>query len=123
MRLDPLMTDAAVLAELGHRLERHRIERNLTQDEMADAAGIGRATLQRIERGQSAQMTSVIRLLRAHGLLEGLELAVPEARVLPIAQLEREQHGRRRRARRGAGERHAAAEEPWHWGDEPGAGS
>jgi transcriptional regulator with XRE-family HTH domain len=118
------MTDASVLAELGHRLERHRIERNLTQDQMADAAGIGRATLQRIERGQSAQLTSVIRLLRAHGLLEGLELAVPEATVLPIAELEREERGGRRRARRAGSDRQTATDkEPWRWGDEPGAGS
>jgi hypothetical protein len=28
------MTDAAVLAELGRRLTRHRLERNLTQAEL-----------------------------------------------------------------------------------------
>ena len=80
------------------RLERHRLERNWTQAELAAEAGIGQATVQRAERGESVQMTSMIKLLRALGLLAGLDLAVPESIDLPIAQLEREQRRIRRRA-------------------------
>jgi len=94
MHLDELNTDDAVLAELGRRLERHRLERNRTQAEMADEAGIGRATLQRLERGKSVQLTSMIKLLRTLGLLAALDAAVPESIDLPIAQLEREQRTR-----------------------------
>lgn len=121
MRLDELMTDRAVLAELGARLERHRVERNLTQDQIADLAGLGRATLQRLERGESVQMTSMVKLLRALDLLGGLDAAVPARVELPIAQLEREQ--RRRARRRATGRRVDApasqdSEQPWTWGDE-----
>ena len=49
--------------------ERHRLERNRTQAEMAVQAGIGRATVQRVERGESVQMTSMVKLLRTLGLL------------------------------------------------------
>ena len=98
MHLDKLMTDAAVLAELGRRLMRHRLERNLTQAELAVEAGVGQATVQRAERGESVQMTSMIKLLRTLGLLGGLDAAIPESIDLPIAQLEREQRKRRRRA-------------------------
>ena len=120
MNLEELMTDAAVLAELGRRLARHRLERNWTQAEMAAEAGLGQATVQRAERGESVQMTSMIRLLRTLGLLGSLDAAVPESITLPIAQLERE---RRRSRQRASGEGHAAAqssEQPWTWGDEPG---
>jgi transcriptional regulator with XRE-family HTH domain len=121
MHFDELTTDAAVLAELGGRLERHRLERNWTQAETAAEAGIGQATVQRAERGQSVQMTSMIKLLRTLGLLGGLDLAVPEAIDLPIAQLEREQRKLRRRARgRRGGPSADAAGEPWAWGDESG---
>ncbi len=136
MHLDEIMTDAAVLAELGSRLERHRLERNWTQAELAAEAGGGQATVQRAERGESVQMTSMIKLLRALELLAGLDLAIPESIDLPIARLEREQRGRRRRARGRRG-RHGGsgrppgtdAGEPWRWGEEredrseaPGAG-
>ncbi|MGA2164826.1 MAG: helix-turn-helix transcriptional regulator [Solirubrobacteraceae bacterium] len=120
MHLDDLTTDAAVLAELGRRLARHRLERNLTQPELADEAGVGQATVQRAERGESVQLTSMIKLLRALGLLGGLDVAIPESIDLPIAQLEREQRKRRRRASGG----HRPAEppgQPWTWGDEPDA--
>jgi transcriptional regulator with XRE-family HTH domain len=119
MNLEELMTDDAVLAELGRRLAQNRLERNWTQAEMAAQAGLGQATVQRAERGESIQMTSMVKLLRTLGLLGALDAAVPESIVLPIAQLEREQHHGRRRAsgrRRAAGE---ADEKPWTWGDAP----
>src|SRR5271157_4769776 len=120
MHLDEIMTDAAVLTELGSRLERHRLERNWTQAEIAALAGVGQATVQRAERGQSVQMTSMIKLLRALELLAGLDLAIPESVDLPIARLEREQRRSRRRARGRRGRPPAKdAEEPWRWGDEP----
>ena len=69
-------------------------------------------------------MTSMIKLLRALGLLSGLDLAVPESIDLPIAQLEREQ--RRQTRRRASGRRRApaaeSAEERWTWGEEQGWG-
>jgi transcriptional regulator with XRE-family HTH domain len=129
MHLDELMTDAAVLTELGRRLARHRIERNWTQAELAAEAGVGQATVQRAERGESVQMTSMIKLLRTLGLLGGLDLAIPESIDLPIARLEREQRSVRRRASgrsrrdRDRGRAHPAGESgerPWAWGDEPG---
>jgi transcriptional regulator with XRE-family HTH domain len=121
MHLDELTTDAAVLAELGHRLMRHRLERNWTQAQLAVEAGIGQATVQRAERGESVQMTSMIKLLRTLELLGGLDSAIPASISLPIAQLEREQHKVRRRAsgRRRSHPPTEAGERPWTWGDEP----
>jgi transcriptional regulator with XRE-family HTH domain len=145
MHLDDLMTDDAVLAELGRRLTRHRLERNWTQAELATEAGVGQATVQRAERGESVQMTSMLKLLRTLGLLGGLDAAIPESIDLPIAQLEREQRRTRRRASGRSGPRaggrdhppardrglppaggrgHPPAEptdQPWTWGEEPGA--
>lgn len=117
MRFDDLLTDPAVLAELGRRLARNRLARNWTQAEIAERAGIGQATVQRIERGQSVQMTSMIKLLRALGLLGSLGMAIPESIRLPIAELEREQRKQRRRARHRADTQHEPSES-WTWGDE-----
>lgn len=119
MRLTDLQTDAAVLTELGARIARNRLERNWTQADLAREAGLGQATIQRIERGRSVQMTSLVRLLRTLGLLEALDAAIPQSLRLPIAELEREQRRTRKRAR--------AARKPakrpqrgtrWTWGDE-----
>jgi transcriptional regulator with XRE-family HTH domain len=122
MPLDDLNSDDAVLAELGRRLERHRLERNWTQEQLAYRAQIGRATLQRLERGRSVQSSSLIRVLRALELLDGLDTLVPASLELPIAQLERERRTARRRARGRAHKTVRVAEEQaWQWGDERGA--
>jgi len=113
-------TNDAVLAELGRRLERHRLQRNWTQAEMAEEAQVGRATVQRLERGQSVQAVSLIKVLRTLGLLSALDAAVPESIELPIAELEREQRRGRRRARaRRGGTRAKPAQQTWRWGGEP----
>jgi transcriptional regulator with XRE-family HTH domain len=122
MPLHDLPTDEAVLAELGRRLARHRLARNWTQAELAARAGLGKATVQRVERGESVQMSSTVKLLSALELLDGLDAAVPESIELPIARLEREQRSRpRRRARARRAPTDESSERPWRWGAEPGA--
>jgi transcriptional regulator with XRE-family HTH domain len=119
------MTDETVLAELGRRLERTRLERNLTQRELAAEAGVERKAVQRIEAGESVKLTSSIRVLRALGLLDTLDQLLPEPVPSPMELLKL--HGKSRR--RASGERHKSAPvrdetAPWRWGDEtPGGGS
>ena len=120
--LSELQSNDAVLAELGRRLERQRLARNLTQEQMAEQAGIGRATLQRLERGQSVQTTSMIKLLRALDLLQSLDVALPRTLERPILQLEREQRRKpRQRARSRGRTPPQPAERAWRWGEEPEA--
>jgi transcriptional regulator with XRE-family HTH domain len=119
MRFDELLTDDAVLTELGARLARHRLERNLTQAELADRAGIGRATLQRLEDGRSVQATSLVKVLRTLGLIGGLDAVVPERVVMPIAEVDR---ARKRRERARPARNQSAARGQWVWGDEQDRG-
>jgi transcriptional regulator with XRE-family HTH domain len=109
------LSDDAVLGELGRRLARLRLDRNLTQQELATEAGVSRETVQRLERGHSVTLSGLLRVLRALELLEGLDALVPEPLASPIEQLDRAR-GQRQRAT-GA---HASprGEEPgsWHWG-------
>jgi transcriptional regulator with XRE-family HTH domain len=121
MKIDDQLADQAVLDELGRRIARTRLERNIGQAELGAEAGVGVATVQRLERGRSVASTSLIRVLRVLGLLEALDRAVPELLPSPIEQL-RLRGRQRRRARRpratGGMEEHP---EPWRWGDEPAA--
>ncbi len=51
--------------------------RGLTQAQLADRAGIGRATLARFERGEGGiSLESLLRILRALGILENLTRAL-----------------------------------------------
>lgn len=119
MKIDQYITDDAVLSELGTRLASARLERNLTQQELADEAGVARTAVQHLEAGESVRLTSFIRVLRALGLLEALDGLIRQAGPSPIELLdlrgERRQRasGRRRKPARPIGEAVG-----WHWGDE-----
>jgi len=110
-------TDDAVLAEIGERMSRARLSRDLTQAALARSAGVSKRTVERIEAGESAQLTSFIRLLRALDLLEGLESLLPPPRPGPIELLRHQG----RAAQRASGSRGGSAprgDEPWSWGED-----
>ena len=117
MQIQAGLTDEAVLAELGRRLERARLERNLTQQELAREAGLERKAVQRIEGGETVKVVSLIRVLRALGLLEGLDRLVPDTGPSPIELLQL--RGAERQRATGTRKRsNANAAKPWRWGDE-----
>jgi transcriptional regulator with XRE-family HTH domain len=87
VQIDPQLTDAAVLEELGGRLKRTRLQRNLTQHRLAEEAGISLATVRNLEDGKPSQLVTLIRALRVLGLLGGFERAVPEPPPSPIEEL------------------------------------
>ena len=112
----PQPSDDAALRALGRRLARHRLNRNLTQAEVAAEAGVSTLTVQRIEQGRSSQATNLIRILRALGLLDNLDALVPEPAISPVQQARM-----RGRIRQRASSRSGRPEPPaeWSWGDEP----
>lgn len=97
MKLETLQADGVVLAELGRRLARCRLNAGIIQAALAYEAGISKRTLERIEAGGSVQLTNFVRLLRVLGLLENLEALVPPDEPGPMDLL-RMKGKRRRRA-------------------------
>ena len=116
MQIDDQLTDESILLELGGRLARLRLEKNLTQSELARQAGIGVRTVQRLETGAAAiQLSGFLRVCRTLGLVRRFDLLIPEPVASPILQLKQKGKTRRRAARTPAvpGE-----PKPWKWGDE-----
>jgi transcriptional regulator with XRE-family HTH domain len=135
MKITPELTDDAVLTELGTRLARRRIDLQLTQEALAEQAGIGKRTLERMESGKAAQLTTLVRVLRVLDAMSGLESLVPEAGPRPMDLLKRKNKQRQRASSpRGYGEGHregpleanvegsgegkVAEREPWRWGED-----
>ena len=109
------ITDEAWLQLLGERLAQLRLAKNLTQGQLAEQAGLGLRTVQRLELGASAtQLSGFLRVCRVLGLVERLDLLIPEAVASPMAQLK--QAGRKRR--RASGKK-ATPSLPgqWTWGE------
>ncbi len=117
MRIEPHLTDNTILAELGERLRRCRLDLNRTQAEVAHEAGIGKATLERLEAGKAAQLSSLLRVLRVLGLVDRLETLVPAPLPSPIALLAAEGAPRQRAS--GTRQPATAPAAGWGWGEDP----
>jgi putative transcriptional regulator len=118
MKITSDSTDDIVLTELGGRLARTRLERNLSQERLAAAAGVSKRTVERVEAGEPIKSDGLIRVLRALGLLDALDRLVPEPLPSPVERL-RTQGRRRRRAGAPRSDPGTSTAEPWRWGDEP----
>jgi transcriptional regulator with XRE-family HTH domain len=79
--------DAAVLQLLGERISGYRLNKNLTQAQLAEDAGVSSSTLNRMESGSSAQRNNSVRELRALHLLENISLLISKPATSPIQQV------------------------------------
>ena len=115
MKISGDMSDRAVLKELGGRIARYRLNKNLTQAILAAQAGVSTPTIQRIEQGNSTQASNLIRILRALKLLDNLEVLIPEPAYSPIQQAKM-----RGKLRQRASSPTDKQDQPteWTWGDE-----
>lgn len=115
MKITELTSDEAILGELGRRIAQRRLELSITQAEVAERAGISKRTLERIEAGASAQISSLIRIFRVLELMPQLEQLVPELVTRPMELLKQKGKVRRRAS---SSKRAQRPEEPWSWDDD-----
>lgn len=66
-----------ILKEIGERIKDIRIARNMTQEEMAENAGVSLSTVRRLEKGEGTTLDNFLRILRLFNLLQNVELLVP----------------------------------------------
>lgn len=114
MDISTLLTDDVVLAEIGRRMARCRIDRRLTQADVAEQAGVSKRTVERIEAGASIQMSTFIRILRVLDLLPGLDRLLPEPGPRPMDLLKLKGKVRQRAS---SGRRPDRSKKKWSWDD------
>lgn len=108
------MGTTGVLRELGQRLQRERLNQNVTQAGLAEAAGVSRRTVVKAERGEVTTVETLVGILRGLGLLNRLDAMFPEPPLSPV-QLARLEGKQRQRARPKPTPSPGA--DPWKWGE------
>lgn len=78
---------AELQVELGKRLRRLRLQRNIDQRTLAEKAGVALSALQKLEAGRGSTVRTLLRTLKALSYLEGIEMLAPEPTVNPLALL------------------------------------
>jgi transcriptional regulator with XRE-family HTH domain len=112
------LSDDVVMRELGRRIAQLRIDLNYPQEYLAERAGVGKRTLERLEKGKQVQTSSLVRVLRSLGQMDVLEGLLPAADIRPMDLL-RLKKNRRQRARSSLYEI-PAPPAAWIWEDEKG---
>jgi len=99
------MSDHAILREIGRRLKRKRLDKNLSQQKLAEVAGLNRTTVGEMERGAPSSLLTFIQTLRALDALEELDSFLPdpdlETRISPLQLAKLKGKERRRASPRG----------------------
>lgn len=94
------MSDRAILREIGTRLRRRRLDRNFTQQDLADSAGLSRTTVSDMERGAPAGILTLVQVLRALGELNELDGFLPDQGPSPLELARLKGRVRQRASRR-----------------------
>ena len=79
------LTDKAILAQIGAKLKEARIERNLSQKDLADACGLSPFSISQMENGHNTSLLSLVMVWRAVNRLEILEVLLRAKPMSPVA--------------------------------------
>lgn len=114
MKITHDSTDSETMQEIGKRLQRYRIDSGLSQSELSNITGISAKTIANLEYGKQTNTLTIIRILRALGLLDNLDLLVPPQDNRPTDFLRYNKKAPQRAKRN----RNVEPERTWKWGDE-----
>lgn len=104
------MTASTFAEEIGERLKQARLNRDLTQSEVAVLAGVARKTVLNAEKGK-VQLEILIAIMMALDLTDQIDLFLPKQEISPL-QLAKLQGKKRQRA---SGQRRDTDEETPEW--------
>ena len=96
-----MLADAVILNRIGCHLKAIRLRQNITQQSLADAAGVSLSSLKKIEKGEIGSFNSLMRVLRTLGKLDVLQPLVDEEQLSPseyyhLVQSDTARHQRQR---------------------------
>ena len=77
------LSDKAILDELGNRIRRLRLRKNITQQALAEATTLSLGVIKSLESGQG-KLSTLVAVLRELGALDQLDHLIPEVTISPI---------------------------------------
>lgn len=108
------MSDQAILEEIGLRISRYRLNKNMTQKQLAQKSGVSLPTIQRAEKGTSVQMLNLVCILRALHLINNIDSLIPGMAASPIQKSLMKGKDRKR----ASGTETKSDKTDWTWGDD-----
>ena len=110
------LSSLAAIAEIASRLKSYRIDYPLSQQELADKAGVSRRSITNLENGGDVQLSTLIKVLMALDLDSNLDLLTPDPTERPSYYLkEKSATPQRKRASK---KELKTSKRTFKWGDE-----
>jgi transcriptional regulator with XRE-family HTH domain len=107
-----IATSELIRSDLGEKLEKLRLLKNITQKDLAKEAGVSLQTVFRAEKGVGISLDSFVRVLSALDVQDNLKILLPDSSIRPIERAETKTKVRKRASSK------SDESEPWEWGDE-----
>ena len=81
------LSDHEIIRQLGRRIRKMRLRKNISQEVFAEMSGIDRATLGKFENGSPVSLLTFIQILRTMKILENLDQVIPAPEISPLQRV------------------------------------
>ena len=82
-----IASDSTILKELGERLRKLRLRKNITQEALAESTLLAVGTIKSLEAGKG-KLSTLVAVLRELGALDQLDKFIPPVTISPIKMAE-----------------------------------
>jgi len=82
-----IASDSAILKELGDRLRKLRLRKNITQEDLAERTLLSVGTIKSLEVGKG-KLSTLVAVLRELSTLDQLDQFIPPVTISPIKMAE-----------------------------------
>ena len=110
-----MLADAIILNRIGSHLKAVRLRQNITQQSLADAAGVSLSSLKKIEKGEIGSFDSFLRIMRTLGKLDVLQPLIEEDQLSPSEYYKMVQSSKATQRKRAAGKLNSNNKEQSEW--------
>lgn len=107
------LSDNLILSKIGESIRRQRLDRNISQKELAVFAGVSVSSVAALEKGESVSLKTLIPLLRALNSLHLLSEFLKESEISPIAYAKQLENQKQRQRASRAKVRNNKTESEW----------
>lgn len=90
------MSDPAIVKELGSLIKYIRLQKNITQQQLAEQVGLNRTTISQLENGRASSLLSFIQVLRGLNMLEIFNTFSERPSISPLKLVKKERSMRKK---------------------------
>ena len=106
-----MLPDGIIQCKIGEKLRSVRLKQNITQQALAEEAGVSLSSVKKIEKGEIGSFDSLLRVLRTLGKLDVLLPLVEEEQLSPSEYYEMVQKVGAHQRKRAVGKSYKEKEE------------